>query len=224
MEEVAIKVSNCTKYYKVKEKRIIALKGLSYTFKYGKMYAIMGKSGSGKTTLINCISMLDEFDKGTIFLNGENIKNLDESVKSRIRNMDIGLIFQDFLLNENMKSFENVMLPMFLNKKIQKKNRKDLSLKLLKNVDLLSRANHYPRQLSGGEQQRVAIARAMANDPKIILADEPTGNLDNENEEFIFQKLKSLALSGKCVIIVSHEDKIKDFADEVIILDGGEIK
>lgn len=216
---IAIKVVNASKSYNKKKDKQVVLKSFSHEFSYGKMYAIMGHSGSGKTTLINCLSMLDNLDSGTIYVNQVNTKKMDEKNKARVRNKEIGMVFQNYLLNSHMKSYENVMLPMFLNKKINKNDRKDISLKLLDKVGIKSKWNSYPKEMSGGEQQRVAIARALANNPNIILADEPTGNLDEENEKKVFKLLKSLADEGKCVIVVSHEHNIKKYADEIITLD-----
>lgn len=224
MEKSAVRLVNCNKKYKNKEKEIIALNNFSYKFEYGKLYAIMGHSGSGKTTLINCISMLDRIDSGNILINEKNTKKLSEKLKAKIRSLEMGLVFQDYLLNENMKVHENIVLPMFLNKKISKNDRKKLALELLKKVGIESKANNYPKQLSGGEQQRVGIARCLANNPNIILADEPTGNLDEENKKYIFKLLKGLAKEGKCVIVVSHDSTIKKYADEIIILKGGAIQ
>lgn len=217
--EIAIKVINATKSYKKKKDKITVLKSFSHEFNYGKMYAIMGHSGSGKTTLINCLSMLDNLDSGTIYINQVNVKKMDEKCKSIVRNKEIGMVFQNYLLNSHMKSYENVMLPMFLNKELNKNDRKAISLKLLDKVGVMAKWNSYPKEMSGGEQQRVAIARALANNPNIIIADEPTGNLDAENEKKIFKLFKSLASEGKCIIIVSHEHNIKKYADEIILLD-----
>ena len=224
MEESAIRLVNCNKKYKNKDKIVIALNNFSYKFEYGKLYAIMGHSGSGKSTLINCISMLDHVDSGNILINEKNIKKLNEKTKAKIRAFDIGLVFQDYMLNENMKVYENVILPMFLNKKIEAKDRNDLAYKLLNKVGVDSKFNNYPKHLSGGEQQRVAIARCLANNPNIILADEPTGNLDETNEKYIFKLLKDLSKEGKCVIVVSHDKSIKKYADERVYLEEGNIQ
>ena len=135
----------------------------------------------------------------------------------------IGFVFQNYLLDPNLKAFENVMLPMFINKDIKKENRKNLAIKLLEYVNLENRANHYPKELSGGELQRVAIARSLANNPKVIIADEPTGNLDEQNETIIFEILKKLSLSGRCVIVVSHNESILKYADEVLFMKNGKL-
>lgn len=136
---------------------------------------------------------------------------------------NIGFVFQDYFLDLNLKAYENVMLPMYANKKINKKDRKRISENLLEKVGLLDRKNHYPNQLSGGEQQRISIARSLANDPDFILADEPTGNLDEKNEKIVFELLKKLANEGKCIIVVSHSKEVTNYADEIINLKNGNI-
>ena len=135
----------------------------------------------------------------------------------------IGFVFQDFNLDENLKAYENVMIPMLINKSIDNKEKKEKAIIALDKVGLKERVNHFPKQLSGGEKQRVAIARALANDPEIILTDEPTGNLDSKTEKRIFEILKKLSKSGKCVIVVSHSDVVKDYADTVLELCDGRL-
>ena len=217
----AIKVCNLTKKYQLNNELIVAIKDLSYDFHYGKLYAIMGHSGSGKSTLIHCLGLLDKFDLGKIYINGKDVDQLSQKEKSMIRNSRIGFVFQNYYLNNNMRAFENVMLPMIINKNYNNLDIKYKAQSLLKETGLAERINHYPKQLSGGEQQRVAIARALANEPDIILADEPTGNLDEENEIYILEKLKNLADNGKCVIIVTHNQIIKKYADIVINMEKG---
>lgn len=156
-----------------------------------------------------------------VVIDGKDIFSLTEKEKSQIRNSTIGFIFQNYLLDDRLKAFENVMVPMYINKNIAKSNRKNLALELLKKVKLEERENHYPKQLSGGEQQRVAIARAIANNPNIILADEPTGNLDKENEKMILEIFSILKREGKCIIISSHSDYVKKYADVVLMLEDG---
>lgn len=218
---IALKICNISKKYQLKNEQIIALNNLSYNFEYGKMYAIMGHSGSGKSTLIQCMGLLDKIDSGKIYINGEEISTMSNTKKNQIRNTEIGFIFQNYYLNNTMKAYENVMLPMLINKKYKNKNIKEYAQNLLKEVGLEDRINHYPKHLSGGEQERVAIARAIANNPNIILADEPTGNLDEQNEEYILKNLKNLALKGKCVIIVSHNIAIKQYADIILNMNKG---
>lgn len=218
-----IKLKNINKKYIRKDEQIEALKNISLTFENGKFYAIMGHSGSGKSTLIRIIGLMDNCDSGIYTLNKIDVKKLNDIEKSNNRMKEIGFIFQDFYLDKNMSALDNVILPMLINKNIKKDERKQKATNLLKKVGLLERANHFPKELSGGEQQRVCIARALANDPNIILADEPTGNLDEKNEQIIFEQLKELSKEGKCIIVVSHSNEVKKYADEIINLKSGEI-
>ena len=217
----AIKIINISKKYQLKSENVIAVNGVSYSFLYGKLYAIMGHSGSGKSTLIHCLGLLDKVDSGKIYINDKDISYFSEKQKNIMRNEKIGFVFQNYYLNNNMRAFENIMLPMIINKKYQHIDIKTKAKKLLKEMGLSDRVNHYPKELSGGEQQRVAIARALANNPDIILADEPTGNLDIENEIYVLEKLRNLADTGKCVIIVSHNMLVKKYADIVINMKNG---
>ncbi len=217
----AINIKNVVKKYQLKEELILAVNDVTYNFEYGKMYAIMGHSGSGKSTLIQCMGLLDDVTKGDIYINELNVSKLSNNEKNKIRNKEIGFIFQNYYLNNTMKSYENVMLPMLINEKLNNANLKLRAIKLLEIVGLENRIKHYPKELSGGEQQRVAIARAIANNPSIILADEPTGNLDEENEIHIFNILKKLVQDGKCVIVVSHNEIVKKYADVVINMKKG---
>ena len=187
------------------------------------VYGLLGKNGAGKTTLLNIISGIEKIDSGELLINGNNISNLKDEEISIIRNQMIGFIFQDFFLDDNLKAYENVILPMIINNKIEDKNREKLAIDLLKKLNIETRKNHYPNELSGGEKQRVAIARALANDPLILLCDEPTGNLDEENENKIFSILKDLSIQGKCIIVVSHSNEVKKFADKVLYLKQGKL-
>lgn len=199
------------------------LENITCEFREKTFYAILGESGTGKTTLINILGLLDTSYNGTYLLN--NINVLDSHNKSLTLNKPakIGFVFQDYQLLQNMTALENVMIPMLLNNEIKRKNRRDLAIRLLKKVGLEDRKDHYPKELSGGEQQRVAIARALANNPEIILADEPTGNLDKKNETAIFELLKNISQDGKCVIIVSHSLNITNYADYIYKLQNGKI-
>lgn len=220
---VVLEMKNISKQYKVKGKKLEILNNINISFKKGTFYAITGHSGSGKSTFINILGLMDEFNSGTLELNNKNIKGCTDKEISELRMKNIGFIFQNFQLDENLKAIENVILPMLINKNINKKERKQIALSLLKKVGLENRTEHFPRELSGGEQQRVAIARALSNNPNIILADEPTGNLDKNTEISILNLLKKLSDDGKCVIVVSHSDKIKEYADYVYIIDDGKI-
>lgn len=214
-------LENITKIYQTKEREITALNNINYTFSKGKFYAIMGHSGSGKSTLISIMGLIEPYTSGKYYINGKDTSKLNDQELSYLRMKYFGFIFQDYYLDEHLNAYENVILPMLINKEISKKYRKDKALSLLSKVGLKERINHFPKEMSGGEQQRVAIARALANDPEIILADEPTGNLDRQNEELIFQELKKLSKEGKCIVIVSHSDEVKKYADIIIELDNG---
>ena len=219
-----ITIKKIEKNYETKEKSIQVLKGVSYTFEQGKIYSIIGHSGSGKSTLLNIMGTLLSYDKGELWIDGKEIKKMTENEKAQFRNRKIGFVFQSYLLNGQLTALENVMVPMYINKEIETKDRKTIATELLKKVKMEKRLTHYPKALSGGEQQRVAIARALANNPDIILADEPTGNLDKKNEEMILEIFKALKKEGKCIIIVSHSDNIKKYADVTLELDDGELE
>ena len=217
-------VENLCKVYKTKNNEVKALDNISFNFKPGKMYAIMGHSGSGKSTLISILGLIESYTSGKITINNEDISKLKNSDLSNLRMKYIGFIFQDFYLDKHLKAYENVMLPMLINKEIKKTERKEKAIKLLTDLGLSERINHYPKEMSGGEQQRVAIARSLANNPKIILADEPTGNLDEENEKLVFDTLKKLAENGKCIIVVTHSEEIKNYADEILNITKGKLE
>ncbi len=217
-------IENVCKVYKTKNDEVKALDNVSYEFKPGKLYAIMGHSGSGKSTLISILGLIENYTSGKITINNEDISKLKDNDLSYLRMKYIGFVFQDFYLDEHLKAYENVMLPMLINKNIKKSERKEKAIKLLTELGLSERINHYPREMSGGEQQRVAIARSLANDPKIILADEPTGNLDETNEKLVFETLKKLAQNGKCVIVVTHSEEIKNYADEILKINKGKLE
>lgn len=213
-----IELKNINKTYKKNNEVIEALKDINLSFEKGKFYAIMGHSGSGKSTLIRIMGLIDNFDEGELLLNNNNIKKINNIESSEIRMKEIGFVFQDFYLDEYMSAKDNIILPMLINKKIEKKDREIKAEKLLEKMNLLDRKNHLPKELSGGEKQRVCIARALANNPSIILADEPTGDLDEKNEKIIFEYLKELSKEGKCIIVVSHSNEVKKYADEIIYL------
>ena len=219
-----LKIVDVNKSYYKKKKEIKVLDGVNYEFKASKLYCIIGKSGAGKTTLIEILGLLLDFDSGKILIDGEDISKLNDNEKAIIRNKKIGFIFQSYYLNPLMKAYENVMLPMYLNKKLNNKERMKSAYELLAKVDLKNRETHYPKELSGGEQQRVAVARALANNPNIILADEATGALDSENTKNILNILKDLAKKGKCVIVVSHDERVQEYADVVLRLEDKKLK
>lgn len=215
-----LKVKNLVKNYYKDNEKIEAVNNISYNFEKGKFYAIMGPSGSGKSTFLHLIGTLDTYDEGSVFINNIDVSSLDDLQLSKIRKEEIGFVFQSFYLNNNMKAYENVIMPIMLDK-IPYKDKKEKGITILNSLGLEKRVNHYPSELSKGECQRVAIARALINNPNIILADEPTGNLDSKNERNIFELLKKLSFEGKCVIVVSHNEEIKKYADVVLkIMDG----
>lgn len=214
-----IELRNCTKTYKKHGKKIEVLKNVLYSFESGKFYAIMGESGSGKSTLVNSIVGFIKLDKGKIIIDGISPEG-DKSF-SDIRSKKIGLVYQNFLLNDNMTAFENTILPTYLINDF--KDRKNEVKKILEDLGLEERMNHYPKELSGGECQRVAIARALVNNPKIIIADEPTGNLDDNNEKYVFSLLKKIANDGKCIIVVTHNKEIKKYCDKILELKDGDL-
>lgn len=218
-----ITIEDITKTYKNKKRDVEVLKNIDLTFSLGKFYAIMGPSGSGKSTLFNILGLVDTPSSGTYKINGIDTTKLTDKSSSIIRMNNIGFVFQDFNLDPYLNALENVMMPLYLNKKIKKEDREKISKDILTKLNLENRLEHFPNELSGGEAQRVTIARALVNNPNIILADEPTGNLDEELETEIFKILKSLTKENKCVIVVSHSSKIKEYADVVYTLKDGKI-
>ena len=199
--------------------QVKALNLVTYKFEVGKFYAIMGESGSGKSTLINILGLMDEATKGSVFLDGVDTSKCSDDELCKLRNEKIGFVFQNFYINNKLTALENVLLPMYINGNVDLNKAKDL----LKTFNVLDRESHYPYELSGGEQQRVSLARALVNNPKYILADEPTGNLDSKNEDEVFNYLKDIS-KDKCVIVVSHNEKIKNYADKVLYLEKGVLK
>ena len=200
-----------------------ALRGLSLEIFPGDFVAIMGSSGSGKSTLLNIIGCLDSPTKGRVYLKGKDISSMSESQLSQFRGKTLGFVFQEFNLLANLTAIENVMLPMiFQGTSLEK--RKEGAKKLLVSVDLENRIFHEPGELSGGERQRVAIARAFANNPEVIIADEPTGNLDSATGKKIMEVLTDFhKKEGKTVVVVTHDAKIADYAEKVVNIQDGRI-
>ena len=221
--EKSIVLKNGIKEYSLKDEKITAMDNVNLKIDMGKLYVIMGHSGSGKSTLIQILGLLDNLTSGELYIDGQDVSNISEDEKADIRQKKIGFVFQSFYLNPKLTAIENVMLPMYINKDIESSNRRRKALKLLTNFGLENRINHYPKELSGGEQQRIAIARALANDPDFILADEPTGNLDVKNEEIVYNTLRDLANNGKAVVVVSHNENIKKYADKVFYMNSGKL-
>lgn len=222
--ENMIVLNNGNKIFNIGEKKIKALSNINISIERGNLYAIMGHSGSGKSTLIQILGLLDNLSSGELYINGKNTNKLTETEKAKIRMKEIGFVFQSFYLNPKLKAIENIMLPMYINEEISREDRKPRAKELMKSFGLSNRINHFPRELSGGEQQRVAIARALANNPNYILADEPTGNLDVKNEEIVYKMLKDLSNNGKAVLVVSHSEIIKKYADKVLYMTDGILK
>ena len=220
-----LKLNKISKSYSIdKNDKISLLNDISLEISNNKFYGIVGHSGSGKSTLLNIIGLIDDFDSGKYFIDNKEVNYLSEDEKSSIRMKKFGFVFQSFYLNNRLTALENVMIPMYINKGIPKSERKKIAINLLKKFGLGNRINHRPNQLSGGEQQRVAIARALANNPEVILADEPTGNLDKKNEEMIFNYFKKLVTEDKkTVVIVSHNEIINKYADIIYKLEDGKI-
>ncbi|MBS3155525.1 ABC transporter ATP-binding protein [Candidatus Woesearchaeota archaeon] len=220
---MVIQLENVRKEYKMGSVTVQALKEISLDIQKGEFISIMGPSGSGKSTMMNLVGCLDIPSFGKIYLDENNISQLSESDLASIRGKKIGYIFQKFNLIPTLTALENVMLPMmFQNVDVEK--RKKIAVQLLDMVQLSHRMNHKPNELSGGEQQRVAIARALSNNPDIILADEPTGNLDSKTGHEIMDFLKELNKKGKTIILVTHDPEVADYADKIYNLRDGEIK
>ena len=220
--ETIIELKEVEKYYRMGEELVKAVDGISIKIEQGDFVAIMGPSGSGKSTTMNLVGSLDLATHGDIFLDGKDIEHLDESQLAQIRGKKIGFIFQSFNLIPNLTAKENVSLPMLF-QGTEKEYRNEQAEKLLEMVDLADRMDHYPAQLSGGEQQRVAIARALSNDPEVILADEPTGNLDSKSGTAIMSLLESLHKKGKTVIIVTHDMLLAKMTNRIISMRDGKI-
>ena len=218
-----MKLKNVCKSYKKKGKKISVLQDLSYSFRFGKLYAIFGESGSGKTTLIYILGLLEKVTSGSYILDKVDVTKLNRKELISLRKNNIGYVSQSMDLNDYLNSLENVLLPMLVNSDISKDERTVIAKKLLKKFGLEKRMNHYPKELSGGEKQRVCIARALANRPKYLLCDEPTSSLDKRNTIKVFQLLKDLSQEGLCVIVVSHNEKVFDYADYCLELKDGKL-
>jgi putative ABC transport system ATP-binding protein len=224
MSTPIIKLENLVKVYQIGETEVRALRGVSYTVEAGEFLAIMGPSGSGKSTLMNIIGCLDRPTSGKYFLEGEEVSTFDRDRLAQIRNQKIGFVFQTFNLLARTTALENVELPLLYSSHIHSKQRVEMSLQALESVGLRDRAHHKTNQLSGGEQQRVAIARALLNNPSLILADEPTGNLDTKTSNEIMDVFTKLNQEKKItMVMVTHEPDIACYARKRIYIRDGEI-
>lgn len=218
--ETLIEVKNLMKIYNPGENEVRALNDVSLQIFRGEFVAVIGQSGSGKSTFMNMLGCLDVPTSGSYYLNGKDVAGLSDDELSEIRNKEIGFIFQGFNLIPNLTALENVELPLIY-RNVPASERRELSIASLKKVGLQNRMDHKPSEMSGGQQQRVAIARALAAAPPVILADEPTGNLDSASSKEIMQILKSLHEEGRTVILITHDNKIAASAKRVIrIMDG----
>ena len=218
-----VEIQDISKIYNPGENEVRALDHISLTIQKGEFVAIIGQSGSGKSTLMNMIGCLDVPTKGTYILNGQNVSKLSDNELSDIRNQEIGFIFQGFNLIANLTAQENVELPLIY-RGVPKKERHELSVAALKKVGLAHRMDHRPSEMSGGQQQRVAIARAIAQAPPVILADEPTGNLDSASSMEILDILKQLHAENRTVILITHDNDIAKQAKRVIRIKDGKIE
>jgi putative ABC transport system ATP-binding protein len=220
--DILIKIENLWKTYQMGAEEIHALRGVSFTIKRGAYVAIMGPSGSGKSTMMNLIGCLDTPSKGQYFLNTRLVSEMDDDELAHIRNKEIGFVFQTFNLLPRASALHNVELPLIYNG-TPASERKDRAIKALQNVELGERLYHRPNELSGGQRQRVAIARALVNNPSLILADEPTGNLDSATSMEIMQLFDALHQHGNTIILVTHENDIALHAHRSIRLLDGQI-
>ena len=223
MESPLIKLENVWKKYQIGKKELVILKGISLEIPSNSFTAIMGTSGSGKSTLLHIISCLDTPTEGNVFLQGQNVSGLSEDELAEIRGKKIGFVFQRFNLLSHLNAFENVAFPMIF-QGTQEADRKKKAESILSHMGLAHRMTHKPTELSGGQQQRVAIARALVNNPEIIVADEPTGNVDSKTGEQIMETLFELHKTEKrTIIVVTHDADIASYAENIIKIKDGVI-
>lgn len=215
-----IKTVNLTKIYQTDDVETTALNGVNIDIKEGEFVSVMGPSGCGKSTLMNILGMIDSPNSGEFFFNGKEVGNLPERKRSEVRKHNLGFVFQSFNLIDELSVFENIELPM-LYTKVPSSERKRRVEELLEGMNIMHRRNHFPQQLSGGQQQRVAVARAVVNKPKLILADEPTGNLDSSNGDEVMKILSELNAQGTTILMVTHSQYCAEFGNRIIrMLDG----
>ena len=217
-----IKIENLTKIFRTEEVETVALDGVCLSVEQGEFVAIMGPSGCGKSTLLNIMGLLDNPTSGSYILDGEEVGHLKESQRTSVRKGKIGFVFQSFNLIDELNVEENIELPLkYIG--VPQKERRERVVEILRRLELSHRAKHYPQQLSGGQQQRVAIARAVVMNPKLILADEPTGNLDSKNGLEVMQLLTQLNNEGTTIVMVTHSQRDAGFAQRIINLLAGQI-
>ncbi len=217
-----IEIENLIKVYRRGEIEVIAIRDVSLKIEEGEMVMLLGPSGSGKTTFLHLLGGIDRPTAGKVVINGKNIAMLGDKELTDYRRRDVGMVFQFFNLVPTLNALENVMLPMqFIS--VPKREQKERAIELLKMVGMEKRAKHYPDEMSGGEQQRVAIAVALANDPPILLADEPTGELDTETGLEIIKMFKKLQESGKTIIIATHDLRLAEYATKILRIEDGKI-
>ncbi len=215
-----IKITNLQKFYRTEEVETVALNDLNIHVQEGEFVAVMGPSGCGKSTLLNIIGLLDDLDEGSYVFNNVEVAKFNERKRSDLRKHNIGFVFQSFNLIDELTVFENVELPLIYTN-VPAAERKKRVEEVLEKVQIMHRRNHFPQQLSGGQQQRVAVARAVVNNPKLILADEPTGNLDSSNGNEVMNLLTELNEAGTTIVMVTHSEHDAKFSDRVIrMLDG----
>lgn len=224
MAEPIVKIEHLTKVYRMGDVEVHALRGVDLEIKAGEFVAIMGASGSGKTTLMNLVGCLDKPSTGSYSLDGVNVNSITDEELAHLRNAKIGYVFQSFYLLPRTTAFENVELPLLYRTKLSHHDRVELTLKAMRNVSIEDRSHHYPNQLSGGQQQRVAIARAIVNEPVILLADEPTGNLDSRTSVEVMAVFQELHHKGITIILVTHEQDISQYAQRIITFRDGRIR
>lgn len=218
-----IKITDLEKVYRTDLIETVAINKMSFEVKKGEFVAIMGPSGCGKSTLLNILGLLDDCDGGSFIFNGQEIAHFNEQKRAMLRKKNIGFVFQSFNLIDELTVYENVELPLIYNN-IKPAERKVMVEETLEKMQIMHRKNHFPQQLSGGQQQRVAVARAVVNKPKLILADEPTGNLDSHNGNEVMDMLTSLNEQGTTIIMVTHSEHDAKFSHRIIrMLDGEKI-
>jgi putative ABC transport system ATP-binding protein len=215
-----INITNLHKSYQIGENSLHVLKGIDLKINEGELVAIMGSSGSGKSTLLNIIGMLDNYESGSYDLDSILIKDLDETKAALYRNKFLGFVFQSFNLINYKTAIENVALPLYY-QGVGSKERQEIAHEYLKKVGLSQWAKHLPSELSGGQKQRVAIARALASQPKVLLADEPTGALDSQTSEEVMSLIKKINDEGKTILVVTHEHEIANMCNRIITLKDG---